>query len=180
MQQRGYEVHGLEISADIARSARHRLGTESVHAGLVAAAGLVALRFEPVGAAAAEDDGAVSWQPWSRGAVQAALRDDRVVFVDFTADWCISCKVNERLVLADGEVARALGRDDVVALKADWTRPDERIRAELARHGRAGVPMYLVIGPRAPQDPEVLPEVLTPELVLSALRRADPDVDDRS
>jgi thiol:disulfide interchange protein DsbD len=138
--------------------------------------GIVALRFDTD--APTETAVPAGYAAWSPDAVRASLADDRVVFVDVTADWCITCQVNETLVLGGGPVAAALASDGVAPLVADWTRRDERIRAELARHGRAGVPLYLVISPNDPDAPEVLPEVLTEAIVLDALRRAAPRGDD--
>ena len=94
------------------------------------------------------------------------------MFVDFTADWCLTCKFNERTVLQREDVQAAFARHKVALFVADWTRRDAAIGKKLAAHGRAGVPMYLVVSPRAPQAPEVLPELLTADTVLEALARA--------
>jgi thiol:disulfide interchange protein DsbD len=115
-----------------------------------------------------------SWRPFDPQAIRAELEGGRAVFVDFTADWCLTCKANEQLVLADARVEAEFERLDVARFKADWTRRDERIRAELAAHGRAGVPLYLVYSPHAPEKPSVLPELLTIGRVLEALRAALP------
>jgi len=112
------------------------------------------------------------WRPWTHETVAQTLADGKAVFVDFTADWCITCKVNERTALAADEAQDLIASRDIMLLRADWTRPDDRIRAELARHGRAGVPMYLVYSPGRPDAPDVLPEVLTPGMVHEALDRA--------
>ncbi len=105
-------------------------------------------------------------------AVSAELGRGRPVFVYFTADWCLTCKVNERAVLTSSAVLAELERLDVAVFEADWTRRDDAIRAELARFGRAGVPMYLLYNPDAPGQPELLPELLTVDLFVAALRRA--------
>jgi thiol:disulfide interchange protein DsbD len=118
------------------------------------------------------DPVAQGWCDFDEAAVDAALRAGRAVFVDFTADWCLTCKVNERLVLGDPQVREAIRAQSVATFRADWTRRDERIRALLLRHGRAGVPLYLVYRPGAADRPEVLPELLTMNTVLGALRRA--------
>ncbi|MFP6638996.1 MAG: protein-disulfide reductase DsbD domain-containing protein [Myxococcota bacterium] len=93
----------------------------------------------------------------------------RPAFVYFTADWCLTCKLNEGAVLADDRIQREMERLDVATFKADWTLRDERIRQELARFGRAGVPLYLLYDPRRPTRPHVLPELLTVDRVLDAL-----------
>jgi thiol:disulfide interchange protein DsbD len=146
-------------------------------AGLVAAVavlvggGFVTLRFQEA-APTVRASVLASAQPWDEAAVAAALKAGQPVFIDFTADWCLTCKFNERTVLAREDVREALARHNVAFFVADWTRRDARIREKLATHGRAGVPMYLVISPAAPDKPQVLPELLTVDLVVEALQRA--------
>ena len=114
-------------------------------------------------------DTEVPWQPFSDAAVQSL--NDRVLFIDFTADWCLSCKVNEKTILNTETVRMAMKEHDVVPLKADWTRRDPEITAWLERYERAGVPFYIVIPPNgAPPIP--LGELITPNSVASALRQA--------
>jgi len=139
---------------------------------LVLAAGPFTLHFE---LAAKETNGTeygIAWRPFDPAAIQQSLAERHPVLVDFTADWCITCGVNERLVLGSEVVNHELERLGVVSYKADWTLRDETIRAELARYGRAGVPMYLVYDPDTPDAPEVLPELLTIDRVIDALRQA--------
>jgi thiol:disulfide interchange protein DsbD len=93
------------------------------------------------------------------------------VFVNFTAAWCVTCQVNERLALGAGSVAKALADTGTVYLKADWTNHDGAIAKMLADHGRAGVPLYLVYG-AAGGDPVVLPQLLTPGSVVAAIKAA--------
>ncbi|ADO76016.1 protein-disulfide reductase DsbD family protein [Stigmatella aurantiaca] len=132
--------------------------------------GGVALRFEEASGRRASS--VTEAQPWEETAVAAALKAGQPVFIDFTADWCLTCKFNERTVLAREDVRAAFAQHQVAFFVADWTRRDARISARLAAHGRAGVPMYLVISPSAPDRPEVLPELLTQELVIQAVERA--------
>ncbi|MEX2207982.1 MAG: thioredoxin family protein [Myxococcota bacterium] len=106
--------------------------------------------------------------------VEAALARGRPVFVYFTADWCLTCKVNEHIVFEDPRVRAELEKRGVETFVGDWTRRDEAIRLELARFGKAGVPLYLVYSPNAPDRPIVLPEVLTVDLFLEALTQAAP------
>ncbi len=102
----------------------------------------------------------------------AALREEgRPVFVNFTADWCISCKVNERLVLKSDAVADALDAAGAVYMVGDWTRRDGEILAVLESFGRAGVPLYLVY-PADGGAPEILPQILTREGVTEAIAAA--------
>ena len=109
--------------------------------------------------------------PWSPEAVQAAQAEGRVVFVNFTADWCVTCKVNERAALASDRVRQAVEAANVTYMVADWTLRDDAIARELERHGRSGVPLYLVYSP-ASDDPRILPQLLTPGLVAEALNDA--------
>ncbi len=113
-----------------------------------------------------------SWRAFDPAAIEAALDEGRPVFVAFSADWCITCKVNERMVLARPDVRDELDRLGFARFKADWTQRDEGIRLELAKHGRAGVPMYLVYDPASPDAPAVLPEILSTDGVVEALRHA--------
>jgi thiol:disulfide interchange protein DsbD len=92
------------------------------------------------------------------------------VLVDFSAAWCVTCLVNERVALAAPAVAARLQRDGVVTMKADWTNRDAAISVELNRYGRSGVPLYLFYPPR--QSAVVLPQLLTPTLVLNVLDKA--------
>ncbi|MGE0800429.1 MAG: protein-disulfide reductase DsbD family protein, partial [Lautropia sp.] len=111
---------------------------------------------------------ATHWQAWSASKVAEATRAGRTVFVDFTAAWCISCQANKKLVLERDAVTRAFRDGEVVLLRGDWTRRDPAITAELAQHGRNGVPLYLVYTPGA-AAPRVLPELLTSDIVLTAI-----------
>lgn len=111
----------------------------------------------------------LSWSPWSTQAVNQALAAGRPVFVDFTAAWCVSCQANKKLVLETAPVRQAFAAGNVALLRADWTRQDPLITAELARHGRNGVPLYLVYRPGRTQ-PAVLPELLTTAIVIESLK----------
>ena len=135
-------------------------------AGLAAVLAAALLLPATEGARAAPADG---WDVWSRARVEAEVAGGAVVFVDVTADWCLTCKANKRLVLDRETVVAAL--DEAVALRADWTRPDAAIAGWLAENGRYGIPFDAVFGPAAP-DGIVLPELLTEAAVLDALARA--------
>jgi thiol:disulfide interchange protein/DsbC/DsbD-like thiol-disulfide interchange protein len=111
------------------------------------------------------------WQPWSAERVDQALAAGRPVFVDFTAAWCVTCQANKKLVLERAAVVEAMNQAGMVRLRADWTNEDPAITAELARHGRNGVPLYLVFRPGADR-PVVLPELLTISLVVEAVAAA--------
>ena len=106
-------------------------------------------------------------QPWSAQRVAELRAEGRTIFVDFTADWCLSCKLNERVALHAESVQAALRLRDAQVLVADWTRADPAITAELARFGRSGVPLYLVYVRGG--EPKILPQLLTPDLIIDAL-----------
>ena len=110
------------------------------------------------------------WQPWSAAAVSRSLAAGQPVFVDFTASWCLSCQVNERVALTKPEVEQAFGARNVVLMKADWTRHDEAITQVLSSLGRSGVPAYALYTP-GQSEPQMLPEVLTPGIVTDALEK---------
>ncbi len=111
-------------------------------------------------------------ETWSRERVATLQQDNRAVLVNFTAAWCITCKVNEQVALTTNAVRQALDERGIAYLKADWTRRDPAITQELQRYGRSGVPLYLLY-PRGQGSPEVLPQLLTEGLVLDALSRID-------
>ena len=108
---------------------------------------------------------------WSVTTVETLLAENKPVFAYFTADWCITCKYNERVALRSQSVLDFFEREGVQVLVGDWTSEDPAITAELERHGRAGVPLYLFYGVGSSIDsPMILPEILTPDLVISRLR----------
>jgi thiol:disulfide interchange protein DsbD len=112
------------------------------------------------------------WKPFSQSTLEQALASGRPVFVDFTADWCITCKTNERFAIDTPTVRNAFSKRNVVTLKADWTSGDPEITRILNQYGRAGVPMYLVYpgGSKGPQ-PVLLPELITAQAVVDALNK---------
>jgi thiol:disulfide interchange protein DsbD len=108
------------------------------------------------------------WEPWSAEALSRYQAQGRPVFVDFTAGWCLSCQVNERVALNQPSVQQAFQAANVVLLRADWTRHDEGITQALTALGRSGVPAYALYVP-GETSPRLLPEVLTPGIVTDAL-----------
>jgi thiol:disulfide interchange protein DsbD len=111
-----------------------------------------------------------AWQPWSAEIVARYQSQGRPVFVDFTASWCLSCQVNERVALTTPEVRKAFADANVALLRADWTQHDEAIAQTLASLGRSGVPAYALYVP-GEISPRLLPEVLTPGIVTDALNK---------
>lgn len=157
--------------------ARRRIGFVAVPGAL--AAGLAAVILPAVlastaGTAAASVDGRWVRLDTSReiaAQVRQAAAGGKVVLVDVTADWCVTCQVNKRLVLNADTVVRRLADAGALSLKVDWTRPSDHVAQYLAAHGRYGIPFNVVYGPGAPQG-IALPELLTVDLVTEAIDRA--------
>lgn len=142
---------------------------------LALVAGLVLLGFTQSGRAGAASASSVAQaglggEPYSEARLAALRAQNRPVFVDATAAWCITCLVNEKTTLSSARVRAAFKRHDVAYLVADWTNRNREIAALLAAHDRAGVPLYLYYAPGAAKA-EVLPQILTEGALLSVIRR---------
>lgn len=111
------------------------------------------------------------WRPFDEAKIPELVRDGKIVFVDVTADWCVTCQVNKRLVLEKNTIRAKLDAPGTVAMKADWTRPSDSISAYLAKFGRYGIPFNVVYGPKAPEG-VALPELLSEEAVTQAMAKA--------
>ena len=114
----------------------------------------------------------IEWRTWSRAAVDESRAAGRPVLVDFTAKWCASCQINKRSSIAIDPVREKLQAIGAVTFRADYTRKDPKIASELKRYGRAGVPLVLVFAPDEKAPAQILPALLTPQIVLGALDRA--------
>ena len=152
-------------SARLRTSGRARLAGQTV--ALASALGAVALVGTAM--APAHDE----WVPFDAAAVAALVADGEPVFVDVTASWCLSCQVNKQTTLTTDAVRQAFDDAGVTTVRADWTDQDPAISAFLDRFGRTGVPLY-VFYPGDGAEPVLLPEVLTPGIVLDALAAAAP------
>ncbi len=113
---------------------------------------------------------ATAWEPFSPQRLAAVRAQGKPVFVDFSAAWCLSCQVNERVVLDRPDVEEAFRKSGVVMLRADWTNHDDTITAALSQLGRSGVPTYALYSGGPQSAPQLLPEVLTTRIVLDALQ----------
>jgi thiol:disulfide interchange protein len=113
----------------------------------------------------------LTWQPFTQANFDAARASGKPVFVDFTAAWCLSCQVNERAVLRSADVEKKLIENHVQLIKADWTQYDPQITEELSAVGRSGVPTYVIYPAGKTSNPDVLPELLTKDIVLKAIEK---------
>jgi thiol:disulfide interchange protein len=111
------------------------------------------------------------WQPYSEASMERLK--GQPVFIDMTADWCLTCKVNERLVLSDSEVMALLQAKKITLVKGDWTQRNEEITRFLNRYDRVGVPFYVLYSPQHPQGLP-LPEVLTKSSFMDLIRAEFP------
>jgi suppressor for copper-sensitivity B len=150
-----------------------RVAAAGVVAGLALIAFVAPSTVAPLSAAqkSGGDSDVGRWQAFDRSQLSGLVADGRVVLVDVTADWCVTCQVNKRLVLNNGTVVQRLASLSALSLRADWTLPNRDIADYLASHGRYGIPFNVAYGPSAPRG-IVLPELLTVDAMLSALDRA--------
>ena len=138
-----------------------RLGSSIAALALIAFALVWPLRPQPVEAEI--------WQPWSQATLAEARASGQPVFIDFTAAWCLSCKVNEAAVLRSNDIEERLAKGHFKLLKADWTQYDPGITAELASVNRSGVPTYIIFPAGKTSNADVLPELLTRDIVSKAI-----------
>jgi thiol:disulfide interchange protein len=110
-----------------------------------------------------------NWEPYSAERLESLLADGKPVFLNFTAAWCISCLVNERVALSDSAVIKKFEASGITYLKGDWTKRDAEITAVLTKFGRSGVPLYVFYPAEKNAKPIELPQILTPDIVLSSL-----------
>ncbi len=122
--------------------------------------------------ASLEDTKKLDWLVFEPGLVETLVAEGKPVFLDFTADWCTSCKANELVTLSRSDVQVRFQELEVVLVKADWTKKDPTITAALAEYGRAGVPLY-VLYPGGGAEPVLLPEVLLPGTLFEALEKVE-------
>ena len=140
-------------------------------AALLAALGLLTspqIRTVSGSGGSAVRSGNAAIEPWSEQRVAELRAQGRTVFVDMTADWCITCKVNEHVALDTDTVHQAFADQQVVWLQGDWTRADPAITQLLSQYGRSGVPLYLLYVKGG--EPKVLPQLLTPSIVVDSLK----------
>ena len=141
---------------------------------VLAGLSLMALPLSPAPRASSSgspsDSHGIDWRVFDQGAIDRERAAGRPVFVDFTADWCITCQVNEALVLSDASIREELARWDFATFKADWTLRDDAVTQGLAEWGRAGVPLYIVYPADPNEPPQLLSELLTLGETLKAIQ----------
>jgi thiol:disulfide interchange protein/DsbC/DsbD-like thiol-disulfide interchange protein len=153
-----------------------RWGLAAAALSLVGAVAVVPLAGanQPRQVAAAENNVGIGWLPFSINKIDELQAQGRSIFVDVTADWCITCKIKERVALDSPAVIAAFVRNEVAALRADWTRQDPSITRMLEANGRVGVPLYLFYpkpGPRGERrGPIILPQILTAATILGEIQ----------
>ena len=170
-----YFLAGMMVLTVAVLFARPRLATRARSIATAAVVLLAVLSFaapqlgRAVSQEAVVDDSI--WQPFEPEAIPRLVAEGKVVFVDVTAEWCITCQVNKKLVLTRGESRALLADPDVVAMRADWTNPDDGIARYLASFNRFGIPFNVVYGPVAPNG-LTLPELLKESVVVDTFQQA--------
>jgi thiol:disulfide interchange protein len=118
------------------------------------------------------DHSMVQWKSFSKKTLEESLKTDQMIFIDFTAKWCLTCQVNKKSSIEIPSVSDRFRELKVIPLLADWTRNDPEITEMLKSFGRSGVPLYVIYPLDRNRSPIVLSEILTPQMVLSALEEA--------
>ena len=111
------------------------------------------------------------WEPYSESRLATLMAQGRSVYLDFTAEWCITCQVNEGIVFSSSEVRALIVQKNVALMKGDWTTRSPSITAALRRYGRNGVPLNVIINKGKQESAVVLPNILTPGIVIAELER---------
>ncbi len=120
----------------------------------------------------------LDWKPYAKGRAEQLAEDGYTVYVDYTARWCATCQTNKKVVLHSDAVRRQFHSSKTVALRADYTNPNPDIAEDLLRFGRDGVPLNIVYPAGKPDEPIVLPTILTQSIVIEALQKAGPTLTD--
>ncbi len=159
----------LASRAQRGRPARRLAGVAAAALTVVAVSTVAAGRSEagPSTIGVAPEDRLIAWQPFDRERAEELAARGTYVFVDVTADWCFTCKVNETLFLETEEVAGAFEQHGVIAMRADWTRRDDSIGRYLADFGRYGIPFYVLYRPGA--EPHVFSELISKSAIINLL-----------
>ncbi|MGE0667574.1 MAG: protein-disulfide reductase DsbD family protein [Sphingomonadales bacterium] len=166
-----FAIWAWRLAGD-ARGFGKAMGHAVAVAALAASVWLVWYAGEQDAPASAADGGALAAEPFEQARLDAYRSAGEPVFVNMTAAWCITCLANERVALSTDEVAAEFRNRGIRYLKGDWTRRDAKITKILTDYGRSGVPLYLYFAPGRAQA-VVLPQLLTPDIVLDAIGQAE-------
>ena len=158
----------LDASA-IARTAARIVALALLASGFVLSATAAPVTSDVNTAGAAQNGSGVQWEPWSEDRVAELRAEGRPIFINFTAAWCLTCKVNERVAFSSAEVHGIVDDRNVAMLKADWTNRDAAISRALGSFGRSGVPLYVLYEANPSAAPRLLPEILSPGILVEAL-----------
>lgn len=150
-----------------------KLGYLLSSAFLICSLGLIAISAEQGDGIPAQEQAHSGWEPFSQKRVAELQKAKQPILIDFTAKWCLICQANH-LVMMQNKVMKKFQEHGVTLMKADWTRYDPEITEALKKFGRNGVPLYVLYGPSG--EPMILPQVLTPDAVISALEQAAKNV----
>ena len=154
---------------------RRRLITLSAAALVIlTGATYVSLEAPPEGGAASLASDLIEWRPFDGDETLALAAEGNTVFIDFTADWCATCKTMEETAIETEAVAKLIRESGIVAVKADLTRKNPEISRWVEFYGRAAIPLYVILPSGKPDSPILLPEVITEDMLLDALRKAGP------
>jgi len=167
----GFIVWALRAMPARPVAARWARGVAAGVAVLLLGSSVYAIATQPPrNAAEAAADSGLASEPYSEARLNRYLADGQPVFVNFTADWCITCKANEQVALSTDRVQAAFEAHNVRYLKGDWTNRDPEITAVLERFNRSGVPLYLYYsGEDGGASPRILPQILTPGMIVRAV-----------
>lgn len=159
--------------ATLDATTRTRVTARTVAVALLASGFILSAGAEPVSSAVntAGVQSGVQWEPWSEARVAELRAEGRPVFIDFTAAWCLTCKVNERVAFSSAEVRKIVGDRNIAMLKADWTNRDAAITRALSSFGRSGVPLYVLYEADPSAAPRLLPEILSPGILIESFSK---------
>ena len=172
----GVQTCALPISSWLYGAFRQRVVASGLALVLLAASWFLFIdgkvnAAQPAGGTVIANKNGVPWEAFTPARIEDARAAGRPVFIDFTADWCLNCKYNEKFVIETEPVREALRKSNVLTLKADWTNGDPLITSWLKKFDRIGVPVY-VLYPKDGGEAVVLPEILTQSSLLEAISRA--------
>jgi thiol:disulfide interchange protein/DsbC/DsbD-like thiol-disulfide interchange protein len=152
-----------------------QLVEEQVRQQELLARGQAALESDPSGRTKLPDySKGIPWEHYKRKRAIADVEQGYTVFVDYTASWCANCKVNKKTSIEQADVVALLKEYNIIPYEADYTLPMPEIKEDLKRFKKGGVPLYLIYKPGDAENPEVLPEILTPGIMIDAIKRAGP------